>query len=306
VAIHPQMLDHLLVRPGHRARLDERDTRWIGGELTADLSEQELRARAEERLGAARAELAEAQELLYADNTWSLLVVFQAMDAAGKDGTIKHVMSGVNPAGCQVFSFKQPSAEELDHDFLWRVNKALPERGRIGIFNRSYYEEVLIARVHPEILGRQQLPDGDRGQRFWQERYESINDWERHLDRNGTKIVKIFLHVSKDEQKERFLARLDGPDKLWKFSAADVRERQHWDAYQEAYEDAIAATSTEWAPWYVVPADRKWAMRVLTAGVIVQAIRSLDLQWPEVSDEDKAGFAAARAQLENEDPAPAT
>ena len=224
------------------------------------------------------------------------------MDAAGKDGTIRHVMSGVNPTGVEVVSFKQPSAEELGHDFLWRAAKALPARGRIAIFNRSHYEEVVAVRVHPEWLDRQHLPPGPRGEAFWQERYESINAFERHVDRNGTKIVKLFLHVSKHEQRKRLLARLDDPDKEWKFSTADLAERARWDEYMQAFEDAITATSTPWAPWYVIPADRKPLMRALAAGVIVEAISSLGLRWPEVSEEQRAANEQARRALEAESP----
>jgi PPK2 family polyphosphate:nucleotide phosphotransferase len=231
-------------------------------------------------------------------------VVFQALDAAGKDSAIEHVMSGVNPQGVQVVSFKQPSSEELDHTFLWRIAKAVPERGRIGIFNRSHYEEVVALRVHPEWLDRQRLPAGDRGPGFWSDRYDDLNAFERHLVRNGTKLVKFFLHVSKAEQKRRFLARLDNPDRLWKFSAADVVERARWDEYMRAYEDAITATSTAWAPWYVIPADHKHVMQAMAAAIIVDSIQSLDLQWPTVSDHERAANATARRELEAEtDPA---
>jgi PPK2 family polyphosphate:nucleotide phosphotransferase len=243
------------------------------------------------------AELAEAQELLWANDVYSVLVILQAMDAAGKDGTIKHVMSGINPQGCQVFSFKVPSAEELDHNFLWRYSKALPERGRIGIFNRSYYEEVLVVKVHPEILEKQRLPAGKRGDGFWQARYDDINRFERHLSRNGTLILKFFLHMSKDEQKRRFLDRLDDPAKQWKFSLGDLAERQHWDAYQRAFEDALSATSTKWAPWYVIPADHKWAARTLVAEVMVTAMRELKLKAPAVSTEQQRLLAEARQRL---------
>jgi PPK2 family polyphosphate:nucleotide phosphotransferase len=229
-----------------------------------------------------------------------LLLVFQAMDAAGKDSTIKHVMSGVNPQGVQVVSFRQPSSEDLDHTFLWRISKALPERGRIGIFNRSHYEEVVALRVHPEWLDRQKLPRGDRGTGFWAARYDDLNAFERHLDRNGTKIVKFFLHVSKDEQKRRFMARLDQPNKQWKFNAADVAERAHWDEYMQAYEDAITATSTDCAPWYILPADHKHVMQAMAAAMVVDTIGSLDLQWPTVSDEDRDANAKARLDLEAE------
>ncbi|MFN7986722.1 MAG: polyphosphate kinase 2 family protein [Thermoanaerobaculia bacterium] len=244
--------------------------------------------------------LAELQDKLYAQDKRALLLVFQAMDAAGKDGTIKHVMSGVNPQGCQVFSFKGPSAEELDHDFLWRTNKCLPERGRIGIFNRSYYEEVLVVRVHPEILGRQKLPPEVVTKKVWQERYEDISSYERYLARNGVAVVKFFLHVSRKEQKKRFLERLEKPDKNWKFSLADAEERKHWDAYMEAYEDAIRATATPFAPWYVVPADNKWFTRLVVASAVIDALEQMDLAYPEVDEAKKAELAKARAALEGE------
>ena len=224
-------------------------------------------------------------------------MVFQALDAAGKDSTIKHVMSGVNPQGVQVVSFKQPSSEELDHNFLWRTAKALPERGQIGIFNRSHYEEVVALRVHPEWLDKQKLPPGPRGAAFWAERHEDINAFERHLDRNGTKVVKFFLNVSKGEQKRRFLARLDEPGKQWKFSAADLAERAHWDDYMRTFEEAITATSTPWAPWYVVPADHKPVMQAMVAAILIDTIHSLDLGWPEVSEQARAANAEAGRRL---------
>jgi PPK2 family polyphosphate:nucleotide phosphotransferase len=295
-----RMLEQLTVKPGTRAALDDRDPAWRGGPDFEDLSKAELKAEAKAVLARGVAELTEAQELLWASDTYGLLVVFQAIDAAGKDSTIEHVMSGVNPQGVQVISFKQPSAEELDHDFLWRIAKAVPERGRIGIFNRSHYEEVVALRVHPEWLEHQKLPPGPRDERFWQERYEDINAFERHLDRNGTKVVKFFLYVSKAEQKKRFLARLDQPNKQWKFSAADVAERAHWDEYMAAYEDALTATSTPWAPWHVIPADHKWLMQALVAAILVDSIRSLDLRWPEVSEQELKANAEARRQLEAE------
>jgi PPK2 family polyphosphate:nucleotide phosphotransferase len=226
-----------------------------------------------------------------------VLLIFQAMDAAGKDGAIRHVMSGVNPQGCQVFSFKAPSAEELDHDFLWRSVKRLPERGRIGIHNRSYYEEVLIARVHPEILTRQRLPTPLMTEKIWEERYESIRDFERHLTRNGTVIRKFFLHVSKEEQKKRFLARLDEPEKNWKFSTADARERSFFDDYMHAYEEAIRATATPEAPWFVIPADNKWFTRLMVAAVIANALDNLDLYYPKMTEEKKKDLAEARKML---------
>jgi len=244
--------------------------------------------------------LAELQEKLYAQDTWSLLVIFQAMDAAGKDSTIEHVMSGVNPQGCQVFSFKAPSKEELDHDYLWRSVRALPERGRIGIHNRSYYEEVLVARVHPEILARQQLPKATRGGRIWRRRFREINNFERYLSDNGTVVLKFFLNVSRAEQRRRFLSRLDEPGKHWKFSPRDVEERGRWDDYMAAYQDMLAHTSTEWAPWYVIPADHKWYMRLAVAEIIGDALDDLGLAFPTVSDETLAEWNEARAALENE------
>jgi PPK2 family polyphosphate:nucleotide phosphotransferase len=255
-----------------------------------------------ERLETLKGELGELQDRLYADDRFSLLVIFQAMDAAGKDGTIRAVMSGINPAGCQVYSFKQPSAEELDHDFLWRATKSLPERGRIGIFNRSYYEEVLVVRVHPELLARQRLPDPRPKKRLWKDRYRSIRELETHLHRNGTHVVKFWLHVSKDEQKERFLSRLSDPEKNWKFSPGDVAERAHWDDYMAAYEEAIAATSSDEAPWYVIPADDKTYMRVAVSEVLVDALRDLDLRYPTVPETDQAAFAALEKALRAEDP----
>lgn len=245
-------------------------------------------------------ELADLQRLLYADDRYSVLLVFQAMDAAGKDGTIRKVLRGVNPAGCQVFSFKQPSHEEIDHDFLWRVAKRTPQRGRIGVFNRSHYEEVLIVRVHPEYLDGQRLPVDDAGtETFWKRRLESIADWERHLADSGTVILKFFLNVSRDEQRDRFLDRLDEPDKNWKFSFGDVAERQHWGAYMDAYEKALAATSRPWAPWYAIPADDKDYMRTAVAGIVVDTLRNLPLAWPEVADDDRARFDEMRALLES-------
>ncbi|MCF8176768.1 MAG: polyphosphate kinase 2 family protein [Burkholderiaceae bacterium] len=229
-------------------------------------------------------ELKEQQRMHYASNRNSILLIFQTMDAAGKDGAIRHVMSGVNPQGCQVFSFKEPSAEELDHDFLWRTTRRLPERGRIGIFNRSYYEEVLIVRVHPEILRNQGLPEGlVAEQAIWEERYRSIVDLEAHLHRNGTRIIKFFLHLSKDEQRERFIARIDKPEKNWKFSLADVSERKHWDEYMEAYESCLKATSTADAPWYAVPADDKKNARLIVSHIILETMKQLGLSYPEVS-----------------------
>jgi PPK2 family polyphosphate:nucleotide phosphotransferase len=297
---HDRIASELRVAPGTKANLAERDTTWTGGGDYATLSERKLDRTAKSLLKEGIEKLKDAQELLWASDDQALLVVFQAMDAAGKDSTIEHVMSGVNPQGVHVVSFRQPSSEELDHTFLWRISKALPERGRIGIFNRSQYEEVIALRVHPEWLEKQHLPPGDRGPAFWNARYDDLNAFERHLDRNGTKVVKFFLHVSKAEQKRRFLARLDNPNKQWKFKAGDVAVRAHWDAYVQAYEDAITATSTEWAPWYVIPADHKHVMQAMTATILVDTINSLDLSWPTVSDADREANEAARAVLEAE------
>lgn len=245
--------------------------------------------------------LAEAQELLYAADSWALLVILQGMDASGKDSTIKHVLSGVNPQGCQVTSFAHPSAAELEHTFLWRCIQALPERGKIGIFNRSYYEEVLIVRVHPELVQAQRIPGADpRRKSFWQQRYEDINQLERHLARNGTAIVKFFLHMSREKQRERLLARLSDPKKLWKFQPSDLVARALWDDYMAAYEDCLTATSTPWAPWYIIPADHRWVTRALVAAILVHTIHSLDLRWPEVSEAQRQAIAEARRQLEAE------
>ena len=244
--------------------------------------------------------LADLQEKLYAQDKWGVLLVFQAMDAAGKDGAIKHVMSGINPQGCQVFSFKAPSSEDLDHDFLWRTTKALPERGRIGIFNRSYYEETLVVRVHPELLARQKLPPKLVTKNIWKERFEDINSFEKYMSRNGYLVRKFFLHVSKNEQRDRFLERLTLLDKNWKFSMADAAEREHWDDYMEAYEDMIQHTATKHAPWYVVPADRKWFTRLVVAAAIFDALDSLNLEFPKVDEAKKKELAAARATLMKE------
>jgi PPK2 family polyphosphate:nucleotide phosphotransferase len=251
-----------------------------------------------ERRRALNQRLDELQRVLYADDRHAVLLVFQALDAAGKDGTIRALLDGVNPAGCQVFGFKQPSSEELDHDFLWRTARRLPERGRIGVFNRSYYEEVLVVRVHPDFLAAQRLPSVPDGPRLWEERFDSIREHERHLTRNGTLVLKFWLNVSHDEQRRRFLSRLDKPRKHWKFSAADVREREHWDQYMEAYQDALTATSRPWAPWYAIPADDKPFMRMTVAAIVVEAMEGLGLEYPRVPDEDRARREEARARLE--------
>ena len=244
--------------------------------------------------------LAEEQDMLYAQDRWSLLLVFQAMDAAGKDSTIKHVMSGVNPQGVQVFSFKQPSQEDLSHDFLWRYSRRLPERGKIGIFNRSYYEEVLIVRVHEDVLNKQNLPQSLVGKRIWDERLTDIAHFEDYLARQGVIILKFFLHLSREEQKKRFLRRLDAPEKNWKFSASDVHERKFWGDYMRAYEDAIRATASKSAPWFVVPADNRWFTRLVVGAAIVEAVEQLDLTYPKVDAEKKKELAAARAALARE------
>jgi len=300
VAVRDRLLEQLVVAPGEAAGLDARDPGWTGGPDFEHLAHDELKAQSKDALKRGIKELSDAQELLWASDNYALLVVLQAMDAAGKDSAIEHVMSGVNPQGVQVVSFGKPSSEELDHNFLWRISNALPERGRIGIFNRSHYEEVVALKVPPEWLEPQRLPPGDRDERFWQERYEDINAFERHVARTGTKIVKFFLHVSKAVQKERFLARLDTPGKEWKFNAADVTERGHWDAYTSAFEDALTATSTPWAPWYVIPADHKWLTQALVAQVLVEQVRARDLSWPEVSDAEHAANLEARKRLEAE------
>jgi PPK2 family polyphosphate:nucleotide phosphotransferase len=256
--------------------------------------------KAAERLEQVLGRMVALQDVLYANHRWAVLLVFQAMDAAGKDSAIKHVMSGLNPQGTQVFSFKRPSSEELDHDYLWRAEKALPERGRIGIFNRSYYEEVLVVRVHPEILAGQKLPDRLVTRHIWQNRYEDINAFERHLARNGTQILKFFLHVSKDEQRRRLLERLDEPSKNWKFELADLDERDRWGDYMDAYERALSGTSSSHAPWFVVPADHKWFTRLVIAELVVQGLESLDLAYPQLSKAQLATLAAARKRLGSE------
>jgi len=281
-------------RPGgfRLSRFDPADTGPFGSED---------KPRAQEMLGDSIRMLSELQDRLYAQDRWSLLVIFQAMDAAGKDGAIKHVMSGVNPAGCEVHSFKAPSTTELDHDYMWRALRVAPPRGTIGIFNRSYYEEVLVARVHPEILGRQRIPPELVTGRIWNERFRDMRRIERYLARNGTVVRKIFLNVSKAEQKRRFLERIDQPEKNWKFSEADLGERAHWDEYMHAYGDMIRSTSSEHAPWYVVPADNKWFTRIAVASILVDALASLDLRYPVVDRKRRAALAVARKQLLSED-----
>ena len=277
---------------GKQFRLKDHDPGDTGGVKSKEEAERLLQE------GVAR--LAELQDKLYADDHWALLLIIQAMDAAGKDGAIKHVMSGVNPQGCQVCSFKAPSAEELDHDYLWRTMKCVPERGRIGIFNRSYYEEVLVVRVHPELLKAQHIPESLVTKHIWKERYEDIRAFEQYMTRNGILIRKFFLNLSRKEQKRRFLDRLDQPEKNWKFSAADIHERSYWDDYMEAYEDMIRHTATPEAPWHVIPADNKWFSRIAVAAAIVDTLEELDLSYPKVDDAKKKELAAARKLLEEE------
>jgi PPK2 family polyphosphate:nucleotide phosphotransferase len=277
------------VESGKHFRLKDFDPSDCGGRSSKEHAAQGLQE------GIVRT--AELQDKLYAQNRWAVLLIFQAMDAAGKDGIIKHVMSGVNPQGCQVFSFKAPSDPELQHDFLWRTTDKLPERGHLGIFNRSYYEEVLVVRVHPEILKNQRNPPSLVTKNVWQERFEDIRNFEQHMARNGTVIRKFFLHVSKKEQKRRFLARLEEPEKNWKFSAADIRERAWWDEYQEAYEDMVRNTATEQAPWYIVPADNKWFTRLVVSAVIVETLEHLELAYPEVDATKRRELEAAKKIL---------
>lgn len=292
------VLEMCRVEPGKKLKLKKHDPAWAGD---LEVPEQARRLQAEQLLAQDINELAEAQDILYAADSWSLLVIFQAMDAAGKDGTIKHVMSGINPQGCQVHSFKQPSTEELDHDFLWRCSKALPECGHIGIFNRSYYEEVLVVKVHPELIAKQKIPAARPDKKsFWERRYADINAFEEHLTLNGTRIVKFFLNVSKAEQRRRFLERATDSKKHWKFSPQDVAERQHWDEYMAAYEQMLNATSTEHAPWYIVPADEKWVCRSIVAQVLTHTVAALNLQYPEVPDKLRQEIEESKRLLEAE------
>ena len=264
---------------------------------TLDFTKDEHKPIAKEALGRGVIALADLQDKLYAQDRWAVLLIFQAMDAAGKDGAIKHVMSGVNPQGCEVYSFKSPSAEDLDHDYLWRCMKDLPNRGHIGIFNRSYYEEVLVVRVHPEFLAKQKLPPKLLGKKIWDERFEDIRNFEQYLARNGVVVRKFFLHVSKKEQKKRFLERIDDPLKNWKFSSNDANERDYWDDYMKAYEEMIQETATKDAPWYVVPADNKWFTRVVVSAAIIATLASLDLAYPEVDESKLKELATAKKKL---------
>jgi len=292
-----EIMDKCRIEKENSFILANHDTDWLGTEGIKQLSEDKLKKKAKKILNKNLEELSEAQELLYATNKYSMLLIFQAMDAAGKDGTIKHVMSGINPQGCQVFSFKKPSAEELDHNYLWRYTSKMPEFGRIGIFNRSYYEEVLVVKVNPEFLQRI-VKDHKIDEAFWNTRYEDINNLEKHLTRNGTVVLKFFLNVSKQEQKNRFLERLNDPEKHWKFSESDIIERSKWELYQKAFEEAINVTATPWAPWYVIPADNKWIMRTIVSTVITETILSLQLEPPVVSDQKKKLLVDARKELE--------
>ncbi|MGI8960266.1 MAG: polyphosphate kinase 2 family protein [Bryobacteraceae bacterium] len=266
----------------------------------ADTQALDLKKQARDFLERGVARLSDLQQKLYAQDRWAVLVILQGMDAAGKDSVIRHVMSGVNPQGCEVYSFKQPSQEDLNHDFLWRASKLLPQRGRIGIFNRSYYEEVLVVRVHPELLRNEQIPHSIGNKKIWKERFEDINSFETYLNRNGVLLRKFYLHLSKKEQRNRFLSRLDEPDKNWKFSEADVKEREHWEDYMQAYEDMIRHTATPHAPWFVVPADHKWFTRMVVASVIIQTLESLHLTFPRVDEAKRKELDAARELLLNE------
>lgn len=283
---------HILVPAGKSISLEDYNPDYTGGFRTKEQASEKL-AHDVERM-------AKYQDILYAQNIYGVLIIFQAMDAAGKDSAIKHVFSGVNPQGCQVFTFKSPSAEELDHDYLWRTMKCLPERGRLGIFNRSYYEETLIVRVHPEILDKQQLPDSAKGKSIWKNRFEEINNFEQYLVQNGIIVLKFFLNVSKAEQKKRFLERIENPDKNWKFSLNDAQERKFWDSYMKAYQDIFSNTSTKWAPWYIIPANNKWYTHVAISEVIVHTLESLNLQYPALTAKHKKELTEAKKALLHE------
>jgi PPK2 family polyphosphate:nucleotide phosphotransferase len=289
-----KLLKRYRVEDGRHFRLKDYDPADTHG------LKDELKPVAKELLADGVKKLSDLQDVLAAQDRWGLLLLFQAMDAAGKDGTIKHVMSGVNPEGVEVRSFKAPSADELQHGYLWRTTKCMPPRGKIGIFNRSYYEEVLIVRVHPQVLENEKLPPSLVTKHLWHERLEDINNSERYATRNGIAVVKFFLHLSKKEQKKRFLERLDNPEKNWKFSSADVKEREYWDAYQDAYEDMIRHTATGYAPWYVVPADNKWFTRLVVSHAVVDALKAMNLKYPKVSSAERSALEQARKLLENE------
>ena len=292
-----RLVSRCRVAPGTKVKLDEFDPADQLSPEFARMRGATLKKRARKLLEDSRAQMGVSQELLWASDSYSVLVVFQGMDTSGKDGTVKHVMSGMNPAACEVHAFKQPSTEELNHNFLWRYWQRVPGRGRIGIFNRSYYEDVLVVRVHPELLGRRRPDPGASSPKLWQERFEDINQFERHLARNGTLILKFFLNLSKAEQKRRLLERLDDRSKRWKFSAGDLKERGYWDQYMGAYQAMLGATSTEWAPWYVIPADHKYIARAVVASILAERIDTLGLRYPVVSAADEREQAAARKQL---------
>jgi PPK2 family polyphosphate:nucleotide phosphotransferase len=295
-----QLISRFKVHSGVDFNINDCVTSWEGSERMQNLDQKKLKKGIKKYLQENLKLLRQAQELLWASNRRSILVVFQAMDAAGKDSTINHVMSGVNPQGVNVHSFQAPSKEELDHNFLWRYWQRVPNRGTIGIFNRSYYEEVLIVKVHPEILESRPIHDGLKGEEFWKARYEDINAMERHLARSGTVVLKMLLHVSKEEQKIRFLERLDNPEKHWKFDISDIWERKYWNDYQQAFQDMIRETSTPWAPWFVIPADHKWKMRALVALIITDAIQRMDLKYPVVSAQKAERLQEIKYDLENE------
>ncbi|HEX4145232.1 MAG TPA: polyphosphate kinase 2 family protein [Pirellulales bacterium] len=298
--LKPELMQQLRIAPGKRFRLKDHDPGWHQTRTLKKLGKKISKAEAQTILADDLAQLATAQALLWASDATSVLIVLQGMDACGKDGTIKHVMSGLNPQGCEVHAFKKPTEEELSHNFLWRYAQQVPERGRIGIFNRSYYEDVLVVRVHPELLacGRSSGPKPTGS--FWRDRYQDINNFERHLARNGTVILKFFLHISKGEQRRRLLDRLDDPRKHWKFSAADVAERAYWPDYAKAYEAALTATSTRWAPWYVIPADAKWSGRALVADIVTRTIESLGLKYPQPNQDERKALEKARKKLKAE------
>jgi PPK2 family polyphosphate:nucleotide phosphotransferase len=284
--------DHFIVPHDKKIFLKDYDPKYTG--------HYHGKEEATEKLQNDIKELVRLQDVLYAHDTYGILIILQALDAAGKDGTIKHVMSGVNPQGCQVYSFKAPSTEELDHDYLWRCMKALPEKGKIGIFNRSYYEEVLVVRVHKDLLEKQKLPPSEKKYNLWQQRFDEINNFEKYLAKNGIIVLKFYLNVSKDEQKKRFLKRINQPEKNWKFSLADVKERAHWKEYHQAYEELFNHTSTKHAPWYIIPADNKWFTRAAVADVLVKELKSLNLEYPNVSEEHKQELLKVKKLLEKE------
>jgi len=298
--IREEIIRKITVNPGKKVDLEDHETGWAQDDVLKKADEDQVKDAAKKILDQNRLTLAESQELLWASGAYSVLIVLQGMDTAGKDGTIRHVMSGVNPQGCRVQGFKVPTQEELSHNFLWRYSKALPSRGEIGIFNRSYYEDVLVVKVHPEILDAQRLPPGKRDQKFWDRRYKDINAFESHLVQNGTVILKFFLHISKEEQKRRLLERLENKEKYWKVSPADLKERGYWDDYIQAYEAMLSNTSTSRAPWYIIPADFKWAARALVADVVSRKIQELDLKYPEVTKKQVEELKRSKKQLKLE------